>query len=128
MEKKYHPEDLAGRMFKDIILILEKSVKYIRKKKCLRYKNKHDEILCGLLLWGKNAKDHVIYLNSSKNANKNRDELAKSLLHEALHILFHTNDNTIIKPYENICWDCLNIEQKRIIKSYLPKKEVKINP
>lgn len=75
------------------------------------------------------TKQNDIYLNSAKIRHKNKDELLKTFIHELAHILFFPKiKHRYIYSITTILLLKFSDKQKRILKSYIPKHEVKKNP
>ncbi len=125
-QKEKDFKKLLDALFKDITLVLDKYTIHIRKKKNLRDPDDSKK-LDGLLLISNDIKkkDGVIYLN----AFKNKDKLLYFLIHEALHLVIpRCHETRLDNKYTKICFENFTDEQKEILKRYLPKKEVKLNP
>lgn len=115
---------LANWLFVLIIQTLNKEVWKIHKLKDLRDEKNRGIKLCGYL--DGDAGDFEIYLNADKNTNSDRNEIAKTLLHEVLHIIFYRVKESRILGLERYLWHELSRAQKKILKSYIPKHYSKI--
>ncbi|MDP3710720.1 MAG: hypothetical protein Q8R29_03320 [bacterium] len=110
--------------FRRIIYVLDNIVEFIKKKKVLRDPDDRRKRLLGFLMTG----HKVIYLSS----NKRYCPLAKTLIHEALHVLYPPYISRVphrcIFQKEEILWLRFTEAQKRFLRSYIPKHEVKTDP
>ncbi len=62
-----------------------------------------------------------IYLSAAKCHHKDRMEIARTLLHEGLHVAFSDFSEEVIYALENDLWSRLHQKQKLILASYVPK-------
>ncbi len=67
----------------------------------------------------------VISLNASKIFHLNREAIAKTLLHEAMHSAFCCIYERDIRRLEDLVWEKLSKDQRSLLKSYIPKHKVK---
>lgn len=115
---------LADWIFARFIEILNDQEIIVRKKKRLFDPDDLKKIALAGFLTERNE----IYLNSSKNQHKNIEELLQTLIHELSHVLLPETKEKYIKRLEKILWLKFSDKQKGILKSYIPKHEVKKNP
>ena len=110
--------------FRRIVYVLDNIVAFIRKKKVLRDPDDRRKKLLGFLASG----HRIIYLSP----HKHECPLAKTLIHEALHILYPPRVSPVphrcIFQKEDILWLRFTESQKRFLRSYIPKHEVKTDP
>lgn len=116
---------LVNWIFARFIEILKDPKTIIRKKKRLIDPDdpRKRSVLSGLV-----TDQGDIYLNSAKSRHKNTDELLETLIHELSHILFSDTKERYIKTITKILSIKFSDKQRGILKSYIPKHEVKKNP
>lgn len=130
MARKSHPQcwitsrdKLADWIFSRVIFALNYEVENIYVKHILRERFRGSQIdLYGFV------EDNVIYLSNAKTKHRNREAIAKTLLHEALHVVFEKIPERNILRLEDLVWEKLSREQIRILKSYIPRHTVKSRP
>jgi hypothetical protein len=105
--------------FRQLIRVLDREVEAIRKKKVLRDPDDRRKFFRGLLMHGKE-----IYLSSHKKDGP----IVKTLIHEAAHLLYPCVPNRYIYEKEEILWKRFTDEQKRLLRSYIPKHHSTAEP
>ena len=127
MVRKNHPrqwitsgDKLTDWIFSRIISALNYKVENIYVKHVLcEYFHKNRIDLYGFV------DDNIIYLSGAKTKHPNRGAMAKTLLHEALHVVFDKIRERDILRLEDLVWEKLSREQIKILKSYIPRHMVK---
>lgn len=115
---------LVDWIFRRFVEILNYEVLAIKKKKRLSDPDDpHHNALMGLL-----TEEDEIYLSASKVQHRNKDEMLGTLIHEISHILFRDVKERYIEQLENILVIKFTDEQKRILKKFIPKHQVKTGP
>lgn len=122
----YHHSPLSGDRLADIIFkmlleVLEKEIVAIRMKKVLRDPDNRRKELHGLLIHGK------IYLGKRRHRIKNTP-LVKTLIHELVHETMPSLRERRVKQLEEILYTRFTESQRRFLRKYIPKHEVKGNP
>ena len=114
---------LIDTFFKIFIEALDKTIEAVRVKGILRDPEDRRKELQGLLVEGK------IYLGKRKN-KKRKSSLVGTLIHELLHVITDVNvvrEGMILK-LENVFYIRFTDAQKRYLRKYIPKHEVKEEP
>lgn len=114
---------LVDTLFEILIEALEKTIEAVRMKKVLRDPDNRRKELHGLLIEGK------IYLGKHKHKVK-KAPLVKTLIHELLHAV---TDVEVVKEWkirrlERVLYIRFTDAQKRFLRKYIPKHEVKEEP
>ncbi|MEK7520871.1 MAG: hypothetical protein AAB560_02215 [Patescibacteria group bacterium] len=113
-------DQLTDWFFRNCLFVLNNIVARISKKENLRDPDRRWRKLDGLLL----TESDEVYLEAGLHIN---DRLV-TLIHECLHILLpETRENKILQ-LEKILWRRFTHDQKKIIKTYIPKHKVKKGP
>lgn len=114
-------DKLVDIIFKTLLEVLEKEIEVIRMKKVLRDPdNKHRE-LHGLLVEGK------IYLGKRRHRIKNTP-LVKTLIHELIHAAIPSLGERRVRQLEEVLYARFTDGQKRFLRKFIPKHEVKRDP
>ena len=111
--------DLANWLFVLIIKTLNKRVWRIYKCKEIKDPEYPKRKLCGYV--DGTQDENEIYLSANKQENPTKDDIGKTLLHEVLHIIYPMVKEGRILKLEAILWNSLSKQQRKIIKSYIPK-------
>ena len=111
--------DLANWLFVLIIQTLNKRVWRIYKCKEIKDPEYPKRKLCGYI--DGTQDENEIYLSANKQENPTKDDIGKTLLHEVLHIIYPMVKEGRILKLEAILWNSLSKQQRKIIKSYIPK-------
>lgn len=108
----------------DIFLeALAKTIEAVRMKDVLRDPDNRRKELYGLLSGGK------IYLGKRKHKKK-KEPFVRTLIHELLHAITDVDavKEAKIRRWEKILYVRLTDAQKRFLRKYVPKHEVKEEP
>ena len=114
---------LIDTFFKIFIEALDKTIEAVRVKGILLDPEHRRKELQGLLVEGK------IYLGKRKN-KKRKSSLVGTLIHELLHAITDVEvvrEGMILK-LENVFYIRFTDAQKRYLRKYIPKHEVKEEP
>lgn len=114
---------LVDTFFEILIEALEKTIESVRMKKILLDPDDRRKELHGLLSEGK------IYLGKHKHKVK-KSPLVKTLIHELLHAI---TDVEVVREWkirrlERVLYIRFTDVQKRFLRRYIPKHEVKEEP
>lgn len=112
---------LVDTLFRIIVDVLDKEIEAIHMKRVLRDPDDHRKELHGLITQGK------IYLGKNKHL-RTHQSLASTLIHELLHAAIETAFERRVKALEEILFVRFTDAQKRFLRKYLPKHEVKTEP
>ncbi|KKT29206.1 MAG: hypothetical protein UW15_C0015G0006 [Parcubacteria group bacterium GW2011_GWC1_44_10] len=116
--KHYKSGDaLVDWIFRRFIESINTKIKQIVLKRRLKYET--EELLDGL--WEPNT--HTLYLNPAKYKHKKSYDILQSFIHELGHILFESIRERNINQLENILFEKLTPQQKRALRSFIPKDE-----
>jgi len=69
-----------------------------------------------------------IFLARDRRLHKSKNEIAQTLLHEVLHIIFPKVHELKIRDLELFWWKRFSKKQRSILKSYIPKVVVNKKP
>lgn len=69
-----------------------------------------------------------ILINPAKNTHKCRDEEVETLIHELSHVLMPRSGERAILVMESLLSKRFTAAQRRMLKSFIPKHEVKRYP
>ncbi len=119
-------DKLVDWVFKQFIFFLRRETLAIkRKKRLLDPDDHHRRVILGLMQSEVGPGGHgiEITINSSKSVHCNRDEEAKTLIHELNHVVFWKTQERFIRQAENILVEKFTQEQKDFLKSFLPRNE-----
>ena len=108
--------------FKRLVHILENVIEFVRKKKGLRSPKDRR-----MKLWGFLTEDYIVYLSSEK---RSKPPIVKILIHETLHALYPPSvvRHRYIYQKADILWVRFTDAQKRYLRAFIPKHEVKTDP
>ena len=108
---------LTDWVFSRVVQSLSYEVEGIYLKRFLKDKFRgRERDLCGFL------DDGAIYLSKSKVVHRSRDEIARTLLHEAFHFVFDRVLERDILSLEDIVWERLSAKQRAILKFFVPRR------
>lgn len=121
-------DKLVDWIFKQFILILRKPTVHIRRKKRVIDRDLRVFSLKGMSIFHASPYHIDIQISSARSQNPNRDEEVDTLIHELGHLLFHKFNKTeerSMEQMEEILASRFTQEQRRFLKSFLPRHEVK---
>lgn len=110
-------------LFVRIIRALNKEAEDIHKVPILKDPDDRRKRLCGYL-----DDDNCIWVSTDKSCNADFEEVAKTVLHEAIHIVFPKESEPGVRSLEKRFWKDLSEEQRKMLKSYVPRHHVKSVP
>lgn len=112
------------KFFEKIVNVLNSDeVEAIYLVKSLKDPDRKKEYLCGYL-----DEEGIIFLSKDKRKNRNKNEIAQTLLHEVLHAIFPKDSEDIIYAKEEYYWSVFSNRQKEILRFYIPNKISRIQP
>ena len=120
----------TDKFFEKIIKILnsDKVEEIVLVKKLWDYgKNKKKEYLYGLVDDAESEDNYIICLSNDKKKRETND-IAKTLLHEVLHIIYMKKRELQILALEDYWWNKFSKGQKNILRTYVPKRARKYKP
>jgi hypothetical protein len=105
-------------------------IRVVRKRRLVNPDDPHHRVIRGLMdpdscAAGDRA---CILINPARTTHRNRNEETETMIHELAHVLLpHTPERGIL-AIENIMTTRLTDEQRAILKTFLPRHEVKRYP
>ena len=120
----------TDKFFRKVIRILNsrKIEKIILVKKLWDPEKKKREYLCGLVETAEAENRYAIYLSNDKRKNPSKDEIARTLLHEVLHVINMKKWEWRIRFEEKYWWCKFSEKQKKFLETYIPKRSCKYKP
>jgi hypothetical protein len=115
-------DKLVDWVFKQFIFFLRRETLHIKRKK--RLLNDHRRAIRGLMDPESQPKIEIT-INCAKSVHENRNEEVGTLIHELAHIVFWKTREEFIGQIERILIEKFTQEQKDLLKSFIPKHEVK---
>lgn len=121
---------LVDWMFRRLVYFLKRRVDEIKKSKKLRNPNDRRRIMYGYLEVDREFSHRlaraVIFLR--KSDDDTHDDLGQYLVHELSHFICPLVGEEDIYRLEKILWQLFTLEQKKIIRSYIPKHTIEKDP
>lgn len=117
-------DGLVDWIFKQFIFFLRRETLRIKRKKRLLNPDDPHHAIRGLMDSDLEPKIEIT-INAAKSVHCNRDEEAETLIHELCHILFWKTQERFIRQAEKILIKRLTSEQMSLLKSFIPRHEVK---
>lgn len=115
-------DELTDWIFKQFIFFLRRETLHIKRKK--RLLDERRRVMKGLME-SKSVPKLEITINCAKRHHENRDEEVGTLIHELAHIVFWKTQEGFIRQIERILMDSFTQDQKNLLKSFIPRHEVK---
>ncbi len=115
-------DELTDWVFKQFVFFLRRETLHIKRKK--RLLDEHRRVIRGLMDPESDPKI-VITINCAPSQHENRDEEVETLIHELAHIVFWKTQEGFIRRIQRILIDNFTQEQKNLLKSFIPRHEVK---
>jgi len=122
---------LVDWLFRQFVTILQNErVRVSRKKRLINPDDPHRKVIRGLMDPDVHPSGNwvQILINPAKNTHKCRDEEVETLIHELSHVLMPRAGERAILAAENLLTRRFTAAQKRYLKAYIPKHEVKRYP
>ena len=122
---------LVDWLFRQCVIILKSErVRVVRKKRLINPDDPHRRVIRGLMDPDIHPSGNwvQILINSAKNTHKCRDEEVETLIHELAHVLMPRTGERAILSLESILTRRFSAAQRRYLKLFIPKHEVKKYP
>ena len=129
MPKSGHP--LVDWMFAQCVCFLRRqTVMIARKRRLVNPDDPHRQVIRGLMDPDIHPSGNwvQILINPAKNTHRCRDEEVETLIHELAHIILPKTAEHHILQIESILSRQFTAAQRRYLKSFLPRHEVKRYP
>lgn len=135
--RKYTPElprsgdALTDWIFRQFVIALRSErVRIVRKKRLINPDDPYREVIRGLMDPDIHPSGNwvQILINPAKNTHRCRDEEVETLIHELSHVILPRTGERAVLAVEKILARRLSAAQKRYLKSFLPRHEVKHYP
>lgn len=122
-------DNLIDLLFKIILDAIHYRISSIKKKKVLTDPNEKDPKKKRETLYGFHDPDtKEVYLSTSKCKHPTKISMIPALIHEILHEVTDNVFHRRIYQLENILKTRFTDEQKRYLRKFIPKHEVKTGP
>jgi hypothetical protein len=124
-------DSLVDLMFRQFVAVLRKeTVRVVRKKRLVNPDDPHRRVIRGLMdpdihpsgTWVQ------ILINPAKNTHRCRDEEVETLIHELAHVVMPKMSEREVLRVESVLSSKFTTGQRRYLKSFLPRHEVKRYP
>jgi hypothetical protein len=122
---------LTDWLFRQFVYVLrEETLRIARKKRLINPEDPYRGVIRGLMDPEVDPSGRYIHIliNPAREANRNRDEELGTLIHELAHVLMRETPERHILQLEGILATRLTATQRRYLKSFLPRHEVKRYP
>ena len=122
---------LVDWLFRQFIMVLrDERVRISRKKRLINPDDPHRRVIRGLMDPDIHPSGNwvQILINPAKNTHRDRDEEVETLIHELAHIVMPRTGEQSICAVETILTHQFSPSQLRILKSFIPRHEVKRYP
>lgn len=122
---------LVDWLFRQFVVILRSErVRISRKKRLVNPDDPHRRVIRGLMDPDVHPSGSwvQILINPAKNTHKCRDEEVETLIHELSHVLMPRSGERAILVMESLLSKRFTAAQRRMLKSFIPKHEVKRYP
>jgi hypothetical protein len=124
-------DTLVDWFFRQCVVILRSErVRISRKKRLVNPDDPHRKVIRGLMDPDIHPSGNwvQILINPAKNTHKCRDDEVETLIHELAHALMPRSGERAILGIESILTKRFTVAQRRYLKSFIPKHEVKRYP
>lgn len=124
-------DSLADWMFGQFVGVLRSErVRIARKKRLVNPDDPHRQVIRGLMDPDIHPSGNwvQILINPAKNTHRCRDEEVGTLIHELTHILLPRAGERSVLSLERMLTQRLSAAQRRHLKAFIPKHEVKRYP
>jgi hypothetical protein len=122
---------LVDWMFRQFVCVLQSErVKVTRKKRLINPDDPYRKVIRGLMDPDIHPSGNwvQILINPAKNTHKSRNEEVETLIHELSHVILPRSGERSILAMENLLTRRFSAAQRRYLKTYIPKHEVKHYP
>lgn len=124
-------DSLVDLMFAQFVSFLRKeTVRVARKRRLVNPDDPHRRVIRGLMDPDIHPSGNwvQILINPAKNTHRNRDEEVETLVHELAHVILPKASERHILRMERILSQKLSAAQRRYLKAFLPRHEIKKYP
>lgn len=124
-------DSLVDWVFRQFVVVLQSErVKVTRKKRLVNPDDPHRKVIRGLMDPDIHPSGNwvQILINPAKNTHKSRNDEVETLIHELAHVILPRSGERAILAMENLLARRFSVAQRRYLKSYIPKHEVKRYP
>jgi hypothetical protein len=124
-------DTIVDWLFRQFIVVLRSErVRISRKKRLTNPDDPHRTVIRGLMDPDIHPSGNwvQILINPAKNTHKCRDDEVETLIHELAHALMPRSGERSILAIENLLTRRFSAAQRRYLKSFIPKHEVKRYP
>lgn len=120
----------TDKFFRKVIRILnsKKIEKILLVKRLWVYEKRKREYLCGMVETAESENRYIIYLSNDRAKHNSKDKIARTLLHEVLHIINMKKWECRILIEEKYWWYKFSDNQKNFLQTYIPKRVQKYKP
>ena len=122
---------LADWYFRQFVAVLKSErVGIARKRRLTNPDDPHRQVIRGLMDPDLDPRGNwiQILINPARNTHRNRNEEVDTLVHELAHVILPKTGERGILAVESMLATRLSSAQRRILKSFLPRHEVKRYP
>jgi hypothetical protein len=124
-------DPLADWFFRQFVAVLRsEKVRISRKRRLVNPDDPHRQVIRGLMDPDLDPRGNLvqILINPARNTHRNRNEEVDTLIHELAHIILPKTGERGILTVENALSKGFTPVQRRLLKSFLPRHEVKRYP
>ena len=124
-------DHLVDWVFRQCVIVLRSErVKVMRKKRLVNPDDPHRKVIRGLMDPDIHPSGNWvrILINPAKNTHKSRNDEVETLIHELAHVILPRSGERSILAMEGILARRFTTSQRRYLKSFIPKHEVKHYP
>jgi len=122
---------LVDWVFRHFVVVLQSErVRVTRKKRLVNPDDPHRKVIRGLMDPDIHPSGNwvQILINPAKSTHKNRDDEVETLIHELAHVILPRSGERAILAIESMLAHRFSVAQRRYLKSFIPKHEVKHYP
>lgn len=124
-------DSLVDWVFRQFVVVLQSErVKITRKKRLVNPDDPHRKVIRGLMDPDIHPSGNwvQILINPAKNTHKSRNDEVETLIHELAHVMYPRGGERSILAMEGLLVRRFSSAQRRYLKSFIPKHEVKHYP
>lgn len=124
-------DGLVDWVFRQFVTVLQSErVKVTRKRRLVNPDDPHRKVIRGLMDPDIHPSGNwvQILINPAKNTNRNRNDEVETLMHELAHVILPRSGERSVLGLECLLARRFSSAQRRYLKSFIPKHEVKHYP
>jgi hypothetical protein len=124
-------DPLVDWFFRQFLSVLRSErVRIVRKKRLINPDDPQRRVIRGLMDPDIHPSGNLvqILINSAKTTHRDRDEEAETLVHELAHVILPKTSERQILAIEDLLARRLTLHQRRCLKTFIPRHEVKYYP